>query len=65
MDGLFLLVNARAHPSSLREQFECQFHKWKKIQNGKGSNSFTTGHGAEEDNLPSKIFVSSIIMFNK
>lgn len=35
MDGLFLLGKARAHPSSFREQFECQFHKWKKKKSKK------------------------------
>lgn len=64
MDRLFLLLKVMAHPSSLAEQSECQFRKWK-TPKGKGSNSFTMGHGAEKDNLPSKIFVSSIIMFNK
>lgn len=33
---------------------------------GKGNNSLAVDHCAEEDNLPSKIFVSSTnIMFNK
>lgn len=35
MNGLFLSAKARAHPSSLREQFECQFHKWKKSEKEK------------------------------
>lgn len=66
VDGWIIpLGKGKDLPKYLKRTIWVSVSQVKKIQKGKGSNSFTTGHGAEEDNLPSKIFVSSIIMFNK
>lgn len=57
MAQLFQLMSEEvAHPSCSGKSFECQCKmKEEKKPKGKGSNSLTTGHGVEEDNLPSKI----------